>query len=78
MVMPGSVNGLELSLRLLADQPDLKVIYTSGYSAELFGSDVRLEDGRNYLPKPYLSAKLTTILHRALHPEEEETASAEV
>ncbi|MEP6671794.1 MAG: ATP-binding protein, partial [Chthoniobacter sp.] len=78
MVMPGSVNGLELSLRLLADQPDLKVIYTSGYSAELFGSDVRLEDGRNYLPKPYLSAKLTTILHRALHPEEEETVSAEV
>ncbi|MDR3402765.1 MAG: response regulator [Chthoniobacter sp.] len=75
MVMPGSVNGLELSQRLLAEQPDLKVIYTSGYSAELFGSDVRLEDGRNYLPKPYLSAKLTTILHRALHPEEEETVS---
>ena len=70
MVMPGSVNGLELSLRLLADQPDLKVIYTSGYSSELFGSDIQLEDGRNYLPKPYLSAKLTTILHRALHPEE--------
>jgi CheY-like chemotaxis protein len=71
MVMPGSVNGLELSQRLLAEQPDLKVIYTSGYSAELFGSDIRLEDGRNYLPKPYLSAKLTTILHRALHPDAE-------
>jgi CheY-like chemotaxis protein len=77
MVMPGSVNGLELSQRLLAEQPDLKVIYTSGYSSELFGSDVRLEDGRNYLPKPYLSAKLTTILHRALHPDEEEAASTE-
>jgi CheY-like chemotaxis protein len=75
MVMPGSVNGLELSLRLLAEQPDLKVIYTSGYSAELFGSDIHLEDGRNYLPKPYLSAKLTNILHRALHPDEE-TAGA--
>ncbi|HEY3897710.1 MAG TPA: response regulator [Chthoniobacter sp.] len=76
MVMPGSVNGLELSQRLLAEQPDLKVIYTSGYSAELFGSDVHLEDGRNYLPKPYLSAKLTNILHRALHPDEE-TATAQ-
>ena len=75
MVMPGSVNGLELSQRLLAEQPDLKVIYTSGYSAELFGSDVHLEDGRNYLPKPYLSAKLTNILHRALNPDEE-TAGA--
>jgi len=70
MVMPGSVNGLELSKRLLAEQPDLKVIYTSGYSAELFGSDIRLEEGRNYLPKPYLSAKLTTMLTQALHPEE--------
>ncbi len=76
MVMPGSVNGLELSQRLLALQPDLKVIYTSGYSAELFGSDVQLEDGRNYLPKPYLSAKLTNILRRALHPEEEPGAAA--
>ena len=28
---------------------------------------VKLEDGRNYLPKPYLSAKLTSILRRALH-----------
>jgi len=74
MVMPGSINGLELSQRLLAERPDLKVIYTSGYSSELFGSDVQLEDGRNYLPKPYLSAKLTNILRRALHPEEEPVA----
>jgi PAS domain S-box-containing protein len=75
MVMPGSLNGLELSMRLLAQQPDLKVIYTSGYSAELFGSDIQLEDGRNYLPKPYLSAKLTSILRRALHANEEPAAS---
>ncbi len=76
MVMPGSVNGLELSQRLLARQPSLKVIYTSGYSSELFGSDIQLEDGRNYLPKPYLSAKLTSILRRALHPEEAESEAA--
>ncbi len=75
MVMPGSVNGLELSQRLLGERPDLKVIYTSGYSAELFSSDVKLEDGVNYLPKPYLSAKLTSILRRALHPEEETDAA---
>jgi PAS domain S-box-containing protein len=70
MVMPGSLNGLELAQRLLADRPGLKVIYTSGYSAELFASDVQLKEGRNYLPKPYLSAKLTSILRLALHPEE--------
>jgi CheY-like chemotaxis protein len=77
MVMPGTINGLELSFRLLAKRPDLKVIYTSGYSAELFGSDVQLEDGRNYLPKPYLSSKLTAILRRALHPDDTAGATAD-
>ena len=71
MVMPGSVNGLDLARQLLARRPGLKVIYTSGYSAELFGSDVKLQDGHNYLPKPYLSAKLIGILNRALQCAEE-------
>jgi CheY-like chemotaxis protein len=65
MVMPGSANGLELSRMLLARKPELKVIYTSGYSSELFASDVELHDGVNYLPKPYLSDKLTAILANA-------------
>ena len=69
MVMPGKANGFELSQMLLAERPDLKVIYTSGYSADLFRSDVHLEDGLNYLPKPYLTGKLTAILRRAFEPE---------
>ena len=69
MVMPGEPNGFGLSQQLLGERPDLKVIYTSGYSADLFGSDVHLEDGLNYLPKPYLTAKLTAILRRAFEPE---------
>ncbi|MEI9896055.1 MAG: response regulator [Chthoniobacter sp.] len=75
MVMPGSVNGLELSLRLLAEQPDLKVHLYQRLQRGTFRQRLRLEDGRNYLPKPYLSAKLTTILHRALHPEEGTTSA---
>ncbi|HYR57878.1 MAG TPA: response regulator [Chthoniobacteraceae bacterium] len=65
MVMPGSANGLQLSRELLARKPELKVIYTSGYSSDLFGSDVKLREGVNYLPKPYLSHKLTAILANA-------------
>jgi PAS domain S-box-containing protein len=67
VIMPG-INGLELAQQLLADRPELKVIYTSGYSSELFGSPLALDEGRNYLPKPYLSAKLTAIVHAALEP----------
>ena len=67
IIMPG-VNGLELAQQLLAARPELKVIYTSGYSSELFGGSQPLDEGRNYLPKPYLSGKLTTLVRAALEP----------
>ncbi len=67
VIMPG-ISGIELARQILAERPELKVIYTSGYSSELFGSTVPLQEGRNYLPKPYLSAKLTTIVRAALEP----------
>ena len=69
MVMPGIANGLDVARHCLGNKPDLKVIYTSGYSSELFGSNVKLLEGVNYLPKPYLSNKLTTIIRNALEPE---------
>ena len=70
MVMPGTASGLDLAQRLQGEAPNLKVIYTSGYSADLFASDVKLEEGRNYLPKPYLANKLIDVLRNALAPEE--------
>jgi PAS domain S-box-containing protein len=69
MVMPGEASGLDVAQHCLATKPNLKVIYTSGYSSELFTSNVRLEDGVNYLPKPYFTGKLTTIIRNALEPE---------
>jgi CheY-like chemotaxis protein len=66
MVMPGEHNGLEFARKLIADKPDVKIIYTSGYSSELFASDLELIEGQNYLPKPYLTATLIGILRQAL------------
>jgi CheY-like chemotaxis protein len=66
MVMPGEHNGLDLARKLLADRPDLPVIYTSGYSRELFSGRIGLQEGRNYLPKPYLTAKLLAIIKQGL------------
>jgi PAS domain S-box-containing protein len=68
MVMPGEANGLDVAQHCVASKPTLKVIYTSGYSSELFDSNVQLEDGVNYLPKPYFSGKLTAIIRNALEP----------
>jgi len=76
MVMPGEHNGLDLSRKLLADKPDLKVIYSSGYSSELFSSDVDLVEGRNYLPKPYLTSKLIAIVREAFEKGTTVTASS--
>jgi PAS domain S-box-containing protein len=69
MVMPRGVTGRELARRLVADRPGLKVIYTSGYSPELFDRNLPLEPGVNYLPKPYNAAMLADILRGALDTE---------
>jgi PAS domain S-box-containing protein len=66
MVMPGDANGLDVARHCLSENPNLKVIYSSGYSSELFDSNVQLEEGVNYLPKPYLSGKLTAVIRKAL------------
>ena len=72
MVMPGEANGLDVARHCMSTKPELKVIYTSGYSSELFDSDVQLEDGVNYLPKPYFCGKLTNIIRNALEPRKSE------
>ena len=58
VVMPESISGLQLAHQLTTERPGLKVIFTSGYSAELLGPD--FEQGREYgfLSKPYLTDSL--------------------
>jgi CheY-like chemotaxis protein len=54
MVMPEGMTGRELAAKLKAQKPNLKVIYSSGYTPDLLGPGVEgLCDGVNYLQKPY-------------------------
>jgi CheY-like chemotaxis protein len=53
MVMPCGMSGGELAKLLLSRNPKLKVLYTSGYSPEIFRKDSVLIQGINFLPKPY-------------------------
>jgi CheY-like chemotaxis protein len=66
MVMPGGVSGADLADRVLADRPDLPVVYSSGYSVSLFSEDRHIRKDVNYLPKPYLAHQLASIVTRAL------------
>jgi len=66
MVMPNGLNGRELAKHFLNERSDLKVIYTSGYTLELEGGDGALQDGVNFLPKPYAADQLASIVRRCL------------
>ncbi|MGD1083497.1 MAG: response regulator [Verrucomicrobiota bacterium] len=66
MVMPDGMSGRQLAERLKADNPSLKVLFTSGYSTELLGKDLGLEEGLNFLQKPYPPATLVETVKRAL------------
>jgi len=52
MVMPGGISGLLLAQTLRRERPDLPVVVTSGYSAELLGEEGDLPEGSIFLPKP--------------------------
>jgi PAS domain S-box-containing protein len=66
MVMPGGMTGKELGERLLKKNPKLKVIYASGYSSEVAGKDFQLEEGVNFLTKPFQAQKLARTVRNCL------------
>jgi PAS domain S-box-containing protein len=66
MIMPHGVSGKDLAKILLADNPKLKVVFASGYSAEVASGDLSMKEGFNYLTKPFQSFKLAKILRDTL------------
>ncbi|NNE91603.1 MAG: ABC transporter substrate-binding protein [Verrucomicrobiales bacterium] len=54
VVMPEGLTGHELAEKLKADKPELSVVYTSGYSAEIFRGEAVIPEEATFLPKPYL------------------------
>lgn len=65
MVMP-SMTGTELTKRLLAKQPNLRVVYMTGYAVtDTPGGAAGV--GHRILPKPFRERRLLKIVHDALH-----------
>jgi CheY-like chemotaxis protein len=65
LVMPDGMTGRQLARQLQSEKPELKVIYTSGYSAET-GEEPFLIEGVNFLQKPYPSGKLAKMVRNCL------------
>jgi len=64
--MPDGMSGYDLARQLQAEQPQLKVIYSSGYPGESTVRPSPLTEGANFLPKPYSPRKLAALLRKNL------------
>jgi CheY-like chemotaxis protein len=60
IVMPGGISGLQLATEARNENPDLRVLFTSGYSNSYCGEQGEL------LPKPYRQADLVAKLAKLL------------
>jgi len=70
LVMPGGMTGQELARRLQGDNPRRpKVIFTSGYSAEILKRGLALQPGERFIQKPCPPQELLEILRQCLDSE---------
>lgn len=66
LVMPDGMTGKQLGEVLTKENPNLKVIYTSGYSRDIAGQGFLLQDGVNFLSKPFQATKLAQTVRNSL------------
>ncbi len=65
MVMPEGMTGSEVAAQLRKRKPELKVIFTSGYSAQVMDKDFTQGD-MAFLAKPYLPPQLAQMVRQCL------------
>ena len=66
IVMPGGVNGRELADQAVRRRPDLKVLFTTGYTRNAIVHHGRLDPGVHLISKPFtfdaLKSKVRALL----------------
>lgn len=65
LIMPG-ISGKELADKLRQTQPDLKILFMSGYSNEMIAYHGLLDSTLAFLQKPFNAATLTRKVHEVL------------
>lgn len=66
IVMPEGMSGHELAVRLQAEKPQLKVIYSSGYTADIFSGEAIFPEDVSFIGKPYLPNHLLAEVRAVL------------
>jgi PAS domain S-box-containing protein len=65
VIMP-ALNGKELYELLKRDRPDLKVLFMSGYSKDVIGHHGVMDEGINFLQKPFTLSALSQKVRQVL------------
>ncbi|HEU6449009.1 MAG TPA: ATP-binding protein [Verrucomicrobiae bacterium] len=66
MVMPEGVSGMDLAERILVTQPDVRIIFTSGYTATEINPEVLAKTHARFLQKPYTHSDLAKCIRDCL------------
>lgn len=66
LVMPDEMTGLELSQKLRAERPGLKVIFSSGYNPEIAEDVLKSQGGYSFLHKPYQPKTLARMVRELI------------
>jgi CheY-like chemotaxis protein len=66
VIIPGGMNGRQLATEAVKLRPELKILYTSGYTENAIVHHGRLDAGVLLLPKPYLRSDLARMIQTAL------------
>src|SRR5690606_15100234 len=67
VVMPGGMNGPQLAAEAQKRYPDMKLLFTSGYTENAIVHHGRLDPGVKLLSKPYRRVDLANKIREALN-----------
>jgi len=70
VVMPGGMSGQKLVEELRVIHPGLKVIYATGFGADMGPKKLQVRAGWDYLPKPFSLVDLAAIVRQRLDAKE--------
>jgi signal transduction histidine kinase/CheY-like chemotaxis protein/HAMP domain-containing protein len=76
MVMPDGISGTDLAEKLQASQPRLKIVFTSGYTANEVNQEMLNRTGASFLSKPYTQAELAKTVRDCLDKNNSSDAAA--
>jgi len=66
VILPGNINGADIAATAKMKYPDIKIIFTTGYSQDVLMKDGTIEQSTTIVNKPYTRSELLDIIRTTL------------